>query len=118
MTAVRSFAKRFLLASVARMVGFTASTMGTDATIEIGTVARLKALPGQFTPTERWIRDQWDNWADIEDVYHLEEQCIAYYGVKVLDVADDIRREIGDGTGDSGTLRKHYISEIASRDSV
>ncbi|PLP96822.1 hypothetical protein [Cupriavidus pauculus] len=78
-------------------------------------VARLKALPGQSASTERWIRDQWDTWADIEDVYHLEEQCVAYYGIKVLDVADDIRREINAGIGDSGTLREHFTSEIETR---
>lgn len=78
-------------------------------------VARLKALPGQFVSTERWIRDQWENWADIEDVYHLEEQSVAYYGIKVLDIADDIRRDIGAGTSDSGGLREHFLSEIDIR---
>lgn len=78
-------------------------------------VAKMKMLPNQYASTKEWISAQWDYWADLEDLYGLEKQCIAYYGLKVFQIAAEIRLSIGAGSESDRTLFEHFLTEIDER---
>ncbi|MFM0088939.1 hypothetical protein PQR46_18690 [Paraburkholderia sediminicola] len=75
-------------------------------------VAKMKVLPDQYASTKAWIGEQWEYWADLDDAYRLEEQSIAYYGLKAAEIAAEIRRDIDAGIADNAKLLEHFRSEI------
>lgn len=83
--------------------------------LPVSFVARHKVLPSQYAVTGGWISEQWEYWADLEDVYLLEQQCLAYYGLKVCTVAAGIRKQIGVADAENTAQVEHFRSEIQGR---
>ena len=92
---------------------FNAAPMWSE--LPVGFVARVKTIPLQFESTNDWIVAQWMDWADLEDVYQLEEERIAFYGLKICKIATNIRLEIGAGEDETSSYVEHFRSVLNSR---
>jgi len=83
--------------------------------LPIAFTAALKVLPKQFENAHDWIKEQWNHWADLEDAYSLEQERVAYYGLKACEVAASIRAQIQAGDGDTDSSTAHFQSLIEER---
>ncbi|MFM0374819.1 hypothetical protein [Paraburkholderia aspalathi] len=67
--------------------------------LSVGFVSAIKAMPREFDYSAEWI-SRAGVWAGIDEQYEFECERAAYYGLKAMRVAANVRREIGT-VGDS-----------------
>jgi hypothetical protein len=86
--------------------------------LPVAFVAKVKALPSEFLVCDEWIKEAWSLWADLGDVAEFEQERLAWYGLKALDLAQDIRRDIGvDPANDSIRDRRSFKTALTSSQS-
>lgn len=61
-------------------------------------VSQAKALPGNFVSCGEWISRPWSTWAGRGDAYVLNRQRIAFYGLRALEISDEIKFAIHPNT--------------------
>lgn len=86
--------------------------------LPVAFVAKMKQFPSEFASTSEWISEQWRIWAGIEEAYALEEQLLAFYGLRAFRIAEEIRSEIGAGVLDNEALTACFQLEIDRRHDV
>lgn len=81
------------------------------AELPVKFVANTKALPNQLETTNQWIQAQFA-WADLDDIYTLEEESVAYHGLRICKVAADIRDSIHAGQNEEARGWVDHFQEI------
>lgn len=85
--------------------------------LPVAFAAKVKVLPSQFQLTHEWIGRAFSEWADPAVAFHLEEERVAYYGIKACQIASQIREDTGAGpAGDNlNSYLDHFRMVIESR---
>lgn len=78
-------------------------------------VSAVKPLPHQFSSTYDWIVSYWNDSADMEDTFSLEKERLAFYGLKAIHLAKEIREKISVVEEEMVTYEAHFESIIEER---
>lgn len=78
-------------------------------------VAKINTLSDRLEQCDRWTRQQFVDWADLDDVYGLEEERVAYYGLEAIILVTELRELIGAGESALSEVREQFESVIETR---
>lgn len=104
-----------LVLSKLKPLKFEFNVVPSWSELPVAFVARVKTIPLQFESTNEWIVAQWAGWADLDEVYQLEEERVAFYGLKICEIATKIRLEIGASEDETSSYVEHFKSILKSR---
>lgn len=81
-------------------------------------VAKVKSLQSRFEQCDSWIKAQFDLWADFADAYDLEEERLAFYGLKACEISAEIRSKLEAGASELDDLSAHFERVIDRRRTI
>ncbi|CAN7795917.1 hypothetical protein LJR034_004083 [Caballeronia sp. LjRoot34] len=79
--------------------------------------SKVKALSQGFAETSGFIHRAWE-WSDEHETWALETQRVAFHGLRAIEIAVEVRKEIGAGHSVSDRQQQldaaavHFIKEI------
>ncbi|MCP1289805.1 hypothetical protein NK214_06330 [Chromobacterium sp. S0633] len=84
--------------------------------LPVSFVAEIKSLPEKYHSSEKWIIEQWNTWADVEETYKFEEERLAFYGLAACNAATKIKtKELKIKNGDTDEYKEHFVAIIEDR---